>query len=69
MEFASAIILILSGSEMNKEILSVRLKEKKIDQKLISEEAQHILQQCETGMFTNADFMDDKNSLLQKQKI
>src|SRR5260221_2223360 len=57
----------LSGSEMNKRNLSIRLKENKIDSALI-EATQHILQQCETGMFTNANLMDDKNSLLQKTK-
>jgi len=57
----------LSGSEMNKGTLVVRLKENKIDPVLI-EKTQYILQQCETGMFTNADLMDDKNSLLQKTK-
>ena len=57
----------LSGSEMNKRNLAVKLKENKIDSTLI-EEIQHILQQCETGMFTNADIMNDKNSLLQKTK-
>jgi hypothetical protein len=57
----------LSGSEMNKKNLSVKLKENKIGPALI-EETQHILQQCETGMFTNADLMRDKNNLLQKTK-
>ena len=57
----------LSGSEMNKRTLSIKLKENKIDQELI-EEVQHILQQCETGMFTNADLAYDKNRLLQKTK-
>ena len=52
---------------MNKRNLSTRLKENKIDPALI-EETQHILQQCETGMFTNADLAHDKNILLQKAK-
>ena len=57
----------LSGSEMNKGNLLIKLNENKIDPALI-EETRHILGHCETGMFTNADLMNDKNSLLQKTK-
>src|SRR4030095_1337464 len=57
----------LSGSEINKRNLAIKLKENNIDPVLI-ERTQHILQQCEAGMFTGADLMDDKNVLLQKTK-
>jgi hypothetical protein len=58
----------LSGSEMNKRTLTIKLKENKAGPELI-EEIQHLLQQCEAGMFTNADLLYDKNGLLQKTKI
>ena len=57
----------LSGSEIKKDILFLKLREKKVDDKLILV-IREILKQCEEGMFTNAGFMVDKNNLLQKAK-
>jgi BatD DUF11 like domain len=57
----------LSGSEMNKESISVRMKSGKMDTGNI-EELQNILEQCEAGMFTNALLPTDKAGLLQKTK-
>ncbi len=57
----------LSGSEMNKETIFTRLKERKIDAGL-SVELKNILQQCEAGLFTNARLEDDKTLLLDKTK-
>lgn len=59
--------LSLSGSEINKKNLFVKLKEKKIDPVLV-DQVKSILQQCEAGMFTNANLMIDKNNLLRNTK-
>jgi pyruvate/oxaloacetate carboxyltransferase len=52
---------------MNKKSLSAKLKENKISEKLINDALQ-ILQQCETGMFTNTSIMKNKDELLQKTR-
>lgn len=57
----------LSGSEMNKENIAGKLKESKIDEVLI-DDIKNILQQCESGIFTNANLEVDKNLLLAKTK-
>lgn len=57
----------LSGSEMSKENIIVRLKESKVDEELIAE-TNNILQQCEAGVFTNANLSVDKTLLLDKAK-
>jgi len=57
----------VAGSEMNKESISARMKEGKMNAGIINE-LQIILQQCEAGMFTNALLSTDKGSLLQKTK-
>lgn len=53
----------LSGSEMNKENLLAKMQNDKIERNII-EEVQNILQQCEAGMFTNANLSGDKSLLL-----
>ena len=54
----------LSGSDMNKNSLKRKLKEKQINEGLITN-VLDILQQCETGMFTNARLENDKMKLLK----
>jgi len=60
--------LSLSGSEINKESLFVKLKEKKIDPVLV-DHVKGILQQCEAAVFTKAEFAYDKQELLNRTKI
>lgn len=57
----------LSGSEMNKKNLTIKLQEKNISRKLIEDTLQ-ILQQCETGMFTNALLIGNRNELLRQTR-
>lgn len=57
----------LSGSEMNKVNIAGKLKESKVDEVLI-DDLKNILQQCEAGIFTNANLEVDKNLLLAKTK-
>ena len=47
--------------------LFAKLKEEKIDPALV-DKLKDILQQCETGMFTNANLIIDKNELLLDAK-
>lgn len=49
----------LAGTEMNKENLFARMRESGIDKSLIDETAT-VLQQCETGMFTNVSNTEDR---------
>jgi len=55
----------LSGSEMNKDILRRKLKEKQVSPENINEILE-ILQHCETSMFTNAALENNKQELLEK---
>jgi LPXTG-motif cell wall-anchored protein len=57
----------LSGSEISKEKFFKKLKENKVNEELITE-LQDMLQQCEAGLFTNADLSVDKNLLLNKAR-
>jgi hypothetical protein len=57
----------LSGSEMSKDNIVVKLKESKVNEELINE-LKNILQQCETGIFTNANLLVDKSQLLNKAR-
>jgi hypothetical protein len=54
----------LSGSDMNKDSLKRKLKEKQVSDRYITD-VLDILQQCETGMFTNARLEIDKRELLK----
>ena len=54
-----------SGSERSKENIIAKLKENKVEEGLTAE-MKNILQQCEAGMFTNANLSDDKKLLLDK---
>jgi hypothetical protein len=54
-----------SGSTMSKENSIAKLKERGVPEELINE-IKNILQQCETGMFTNVELEDDKQILLNK---
>lgn len=59
----------LSGSTMNKENLLTRMNAVNIEPAMV-EEVQHILQQCEAGRFTNANFDTDKKAfLLQTETV
>ncbi len=58
----------LSGTGMNKENLLARMKESRLDQSLIDETAM-ILQQCETGMFTNAVITEDRQLFFTNTKM
>ena len=58
---------LLSGSEMSKQILSARMSEVHINGNII-ERLFKIIEQCETGMFTNASLTDDKKSILVQAK-
>ena len=59
----------LSGSEMSKENIVAKLKESKVDEGL-TVAIRDILQQCEAGLFTNANLTADKTVLLDKaQKV
>ncbi len=55
----------LSGSEMSKDNIVAKLKESKVNEELINE-LKNILQQCETGIFINANLLMDKSQLLDK---
>ncbi len=57
----------LSGSEMNKENIVAKMKERQLDQKLV-DEIRAILQQCESGIFTTVDMGGDKPALLLRTK-
>ena len=57
----------LAGTEMNKENLFIRMKESGIDRSLIHETAT-LLQQCETGMFTNVTFTEDRQLIFNNTK-
>ncbi len=54
-----------SGSQFTKDGLLKRLSDRAIDQDMILEIGA-ILQQCEEGMFTNADLAGDKTGLVRK---
>lgn len=57
----------LSGSDINKETLSVVMKGKGIEQEQINKIIQ-VLKHCEAGRFTNANMLEDKSFLLQEVK-
>lgn len=57
----------LSGTEMNKENLFTQMRESGIHQSLIEETAT-ILQQCETGMFTNVSITEDRELFFNSTK-
>lgn len=57
----------LSGSEMSKDKIVARMNENGITNN-VTEELQLILQQCETGIFTNITMSDDKAAVLIKTK-
>ena len=57
----------LTGSKMNKSALSIIMKQKRIaeesEKKLLE-----ILDQCETGIFTNVESTGEKKKLLEETK-
>jgi hypothetical protein len=55
----------LSGTEMNKQMLSIKLDEQGFAGK---NDLLQILQHCETGMFTNAVLEENREELLKKVK-
>lgn len=57
----------LSGSEMKKEMLMGKLRDRGINNKWI-EKLRGLLQECETGMFTRANLGTDKEKLLREAK-
>ncbi len=57
----------LTGSNMNKSSLSKALEQKKIDEKNRIE-IMEILEECETGIFTNSYDAGDKKKLLEETK-
>lgn len=57
----------LSGSEMNKQSLAVKMKEKGFDRSL-TERLQHVLGQCEAGVFTTASLEEEKQTILNEAK-
>ncbi|MBK5269476.1 MAG: protein BatD [Bacteroidia bacterium] len=57
----------LSGSEMNKNILSEKLLEAGISEHLIIDTLQ-VLQQCETGMFTNVNLLNNNQEIFLKTR-
>lgn len=57
----------LAGTEMNKENLFARMKESGLDRSLIDETAT-LLQQCETGMFTNVSITEDRELFFKNTK-
>ena len=58
---------IISGSELSKENIVAKMTESNLDKNVV-DELQHILQQCEAGIFTNANMSDDKAALLSRTK-
>ena len=58
----------LSGSEMNKNVLLLKLTGRGIDKKLLTE-VDDLLQVCERGMFTNANPGRDKETLLKQTRL
>jgi hypothetical protein len=57
----------LAGSDMNKDSLKRKLEEKQVNREHIGK-VLDILQQCETGMFTNVLLIVDKTELLNRTK-
>ena len=57
----------LSGSEMNKQTLAAKMNEAGVDANL-SANLFRVLEECETGMFTNASLLHDKQSMLAATK-
>jgi len=57
----------LSGSDMNKNILSEKLLEAGMSEHLIIDILQ-VLQQCETGMFTNVNLLNNDEELFLKTR-
>ena len=57
----------LAGTEMNKENLFARMKESGLDRSLKDETAT-LLQQCETGMFTNVSITEDRELFFKNTK-
>lgn len=57
----------LSGSEMNKQGLAVKMNERLADQS-VSAQLLQVLAICEAGMFTNASLAENREELLQQTK-
>ena len=57
----------LAGTEINKENLFARMKESGLDRSLVDETAT-LLQQCETGMFTNVSITEDRQLIFNNTK-
>lgn len=57
----------LSGSEVNKQTLAAKMNEAGVDANL-SANLFRVLEECETGMFTNASLLHDKQSMLAATK-
>jgi len=57
----------LSGSEVNKQTLAAKMNEAGVDANL-SANLFRVLEECETGMFTNASLLHDKQSMLAETK-
>jgi hypothetical protein len=60
--------LQLSGSKMNKHDLYLAMKEKKMGEDQCRN-ILDILQKCETSIFTKAEFLDNKQELLDRTKV
>ena len=58
----------LTGSEMKKNILLLKLAGRRIDKTMLRE-LDDLLQVCETGMFTNANPGRDKEALLEQARL
>ena len=58
----------LTGSEMKKNILLLKLAGRGIDKRMLTE-LDNLLQLCETGMFTNANPGRDKEALLEQARL
>ncbi len=56
--------LLLTGSNMNKQVLAMKLAERDYPSAALLQ----ILEQCEAGMFTNATLGEDREVLLEKTK-
>ena len=57
----------LSGSGMKKQTLVDKMREVN-SKKSVADNLMQVLEQCETGMFTNASLSDDRNRLLMQAK-
>jgi hypothetical protein len=59
--------LEVSGSELNKHVLKAKLQQYKVDPLLI-DRIRMIIEQCEAGIYTQANFQENKLELLQRAK-